>query len=113
MEHWIYPKLKVEGFPSTPFGDSMQMLKAYRMLWHFFTINIVGTAIMDYIFFFTNWYSDPERIILARGIALEWFAQILVCFFISHFSPRQLIKAFQWVILLFIGGLTWLGTVGS
>ena len=113
MEHWIYPKLKVEGFPSTPFGDALQMKKSFRMLWHFFTINILGTAIMDYLFYFTNWYSDPQRIVLARGIALEWFAQILVCFWIAHFSPRQLIKAFQWVILLAIGGLTWIGTMGS
>jgi len=111
MEHWIYPKLNVEGFPSTPFGDSMQMLKAYRMLWHFFTVNILATAIMDYFFYFSTRFSDPERILVARVIALEWFAQIFVCFCISHFSPRQLIKAFQWVILLAIGGLTWLGTV--
>jgi len=113
MEHWIYPKLKVEGFPSTPFGDALQMKKSVRLLWHFFTINIVGTAIMDYLFYFTDWYSDPQRIVLARGFALEWFAQILVCFWIAQFSPRQLIKAFQWVILLAIGGLTWIGTMGS
>ena len=109
MEHWIYPKLQESGFPSTPFGDSLQMKKSFRMLWHFFTVNIVGTAIMDFIFYFTNWFPDPKPI--ARVLALEWFAQIFVCFCIAHFSPRQLIKAFQWVILLAIGGLTWLGTV--
>ena len=113
MEHWIYPNLKVEGFPSTPFGDSLQMKKSFRMLWHFFTINILGTLIMDFIFYFTDWYSNSERTLLARAIAMEWFAQILVCFLIAHFSPSQLIKAFQWLILLAIGGLTWLGTVGS
>jgi hypothetical protein len=109
MEHWIYPKLQESGFPSTPFGDSLQMKKSFRMLWHFFTINIVGTAILDFIFYFTDWFSNPTPI--ARVIALEWFGQIFVCFCISHFSPRQLIKAFQWLILLAIGGLTWLGTV--
>ncbi len=111
MEHWIYPKLNVEGFPTTPFGDSLQMKKSFRMLWHFFTINILGTAIMDYLFYFTTWFSDDQRIVLARAIALEWFAQIFVCFFIAQFSPRQLTKAFQWVILLAIGGLTWIGTL--
>jgi hypothetical protein len=109
MEHWIYPKLKDSGFPSTPFGDATQMKKSFRMLWHFFTVNIVGTAILDFMFYFTDYFKDPTPI--ARVIALEWFAQIFVCFCISHFSPSQLIKAFQWLILLAIGGLTWLGTV--
>jgi hypothetical protein len=109
MEHWIYPKLKDIGFPSTPFGDATQMKKAYRMLWHFFTVNIVGTAALDFIFYFTNWFDNPVPI--ARVLAAEWFAQVFVCFCISHFSPTQLIKAFQWVILLVIGLCTWLGTV--
>ena len=109
MEHWIYPKLRDSGFPSTPFGDSTQMKKSFRMLWHFFTINIAGTAALDFIFYFTDWFPDPTPV--ARVVALAWFAQILVCFWISNFSPRQLIKAFQWLILLAIGGLTWLGTV--
>jgi len=110
MEHWIYPKLKEEGFPSTPFGDSLQTKKAYRMLWHFFTVNFVATATLDFVFYFTKWYTDDQRILAARVIALQWFAQTFVAFCISQFSPRQLIKAFQWVILLAIGGLTWLGT---
>jgi hypothetical protein len=109
MEHWIYPKLQVSGFPSTPFGDSLQMKKAFRLLWHFFTINIVSTAILDFIFYFTHWFNNPVPV--ARVLAIEWFAQVFVCFCIGNFSPRQLIKAFQWVILLAIGSLTWLGTV--
>jgi hypothetical protein len=109
MEHWIYPKLKESGFPSTPFGDALQMKKSFRMLWHFFTVNIVGTMAMDFIFYFTDWFPDPTPI--ARVLAYEWFAQIFVCFCIAHFSPPQLIKAFQWVILLAIGGLLFLGTL--
>jgi hypothetical protein len=109
MEHWIYPKLKESGFPSTPFGDALQMKKSFRMLWHFFTVNIIGTMAMDFIFYFTDWFPDPTPI--ARVLAYEWFAQIFVCFCIAHFSPPQLIKAFQWVILLAIGGLLYLGTL--
>jgi hypothetical protein len=109
MEHWIYPKLKDSGFPATPFGDSTQMKKGYRLLWHFFTVNIATTAVLDFVFYFTDWFPNPTPV--ARVLCAEWFAQVFACFCVSHFSPTQLVKAFQWVILLAIGGLTWLGTV--
>jgi hypothetical protein len=109
MEVWIYPKLQDAGFPSTPFGDSTQTKKAYRMLWHFFTVNFFGTAAAQFLLAFTGYLGDPR--IVGRFVALHWFAFTLVAFWIAEFSPKQLIRAFQWILLLAIGGLTWWGTV--
>lgn len=109
MEVWIYPKLKDEGFPSTPFGDSIQTKKSFRMLWHFFTINFFGSAAAQFIMALTNWISDP--VLLGRFIALHWFGFTLVAFWIAQFQPKQLLHAWQWTLLLLIGGLTWWGTV--
>jgi hypothetical protein len=79
------------------------------MLWHFFTVNFFGTAAAQLLFAFTDYLGDPK--ILGRFVAIHWFAFTLVALWIAQFSPKQLIRAFQWVLLLAIGGLTWWGTV--
>src|SRR5262249_55150312 len=103
MEVWIYPKLKDDCFPTTPFGDSTQTKKSFRMLWHFFTINFFSTIIAELIMAFSDWISDP--VLLGRFIALHWFAWTLVAFWIAQFQPKQLIHAFQWVLLVLIGAI--------
>jgi hypothetical protein len=110
MEVWIYPKLKDDGFPATPFGDNVQTKKSFRMLWHFFTVDFFFTAAAQFIMALTDWISNP--VLLGRFIALHWFAYTLVAFWIAQFQPSQLIRAFQWILLVIIGALTWWGTVG-
>lgn len=111
MEHWIYPKLKDEGFPATPFGDSAQTKKSYRLVWHLFTINFLTSAAAQFIMALTDWISDP--VLLGRFIAINWLGFMLVGFWIAEFQPRQLLRAWQWTLQLLIAGLTWWGTIGS
>ena len=109
MEHWIYPKLKDDGFPATPFGDKVQTKRAYRMLWHFFTIAFFATAGTLFAFCYTDWFPDPKP--MARLLSLQWFGYAFVAFCIAQFRPSQLAKAWQWTILLTIAILIWWGTV--
>jgi len=109
MEVWIYPKLVPGAFPSTPFGDNVQTMKSFRMLWHFFTVNFFGTAAAQLLFAFTHVLGDPK--ILGRFVAYHWFGFTFVAFAIAGFQPKQLIQAWQWTLLLAIGGLTYWGTM--
>jgi len=87
----------------------VQMKKSFRMLWHFYTIDFITTAALDFIFYFTNWFKDPTPI--ARILAAQWFAWMFICLWIAEFDRRQLTKAFQWLLIFAIGTLTFLGTV--
>jgi hypothetical protein len=105
MEVWIWPKLNVEGFPATPFGDAYVTMGFYRIVWHFFTVSWVGTIILMLFFAFGDVipYVDTIVHILIR----YWIAIVIEIFVVAALSlePGQsyiktMIKAFQWVIVL-------------
>src|SRR5678815_322033 len=47
FEVWIWPKLKDEGFPSFPFGGPEIVKGFYRTVWHFFTVNLLLTIVVN------------------------------------------------------------------
>jgi hypothetical protein len=79
------------------------------VLWHIFTVNFFGSGTALFIMALTNWISDPVR--LGRFISLHWLGFMFVTWVIAEFQPSQLLRAWQWTLMLLIAGLTWWGTV--
>lgn len=105
MEHWIWPKLKPEDFPSFPFGDNYAVMMFYRIVWHFFTVVFLITAGSLALMLWSDAVEDPG--FLARFISLFWFGNVIVSLVLPYLGIRKgdsyfkgLIKAPQWMIML-------------
>jgi hypothetical protein len=107
MEVWIWPKLKDEGFPSFPFGPPAAVKGFYRTVWHFFTVNLLLTIVVNILVAFGNLI--PYGMILINYLIVFWILIVVEIFLIGALSLRPgqsyivtMAKAYQWVFVLLI-----------
>lgn len=118
MEVLIWPHLKEEGFPDTPFGNSRVVKGFYRLVWHFFTVAWIFTIVGMAIFSFASLILYVNLVVLL--MILYWTA-ITICIFIVtalSLEPGQsyvktMIKGFQWVIIVIMIVFMYWGTTLS
>jgi hypothetical protein len=115
FEVWIWPKLKEIGFPATPFGGPYVTMGLYRVVWHFFTVSLLGTILVMLFFAFNDLI--PYVNLIAYILIVYWIAIDLVIFIVGALNLRPgesyirtLIKAFQWTLPLAIVILIFWGT---
>lgn len=115
FEVWIWPKLRVEGFPATPFGGPEVTKGFYRTVWHFFTVSWLLTIAA--LLFFTFGDVIPYANMIVLLLCLYWIGIVISIFIVAalNLEPGQsyiktMIKAFQWVIVLIMVGLMYWGT---
>jgi len=115
MEHWIYPKLKDEGFPSFPFGGPSVVKGFYRTVWHFFTVNLVTTIAILVMVAFGSLI--PNGMLLVNYLIIFWLLIVVEIFVVGALSLqpgesyiKTMTKAFQWVIILAFVTFMYLGT---
>jgi len=115
MEHWIYPKLKDEGFPSFPFGGPEVVKGFYRTVWHFFTVNLVTTIAILVLVGFGSLI--PYGMLLVNYLIIFWLLIVVEIFVVGALSLRPgesyiktMTRAFQWVIILTFVTFMYLGT---
>jgi hypothetical protein len=115
FEVWIWPGLRDEGFPPTPFGDRSITKGFYRTVWHFFTVSWLGTIAL--LLFFTFGSIIPYGNLIVLLLCVYWILIVISIFIVSAISlePGQsyvktMVKAFQWVIVLIMVALMYKGT---
>jgi hypothetical protein len=115
FEVWIWPKLKDEGFPATPFGGPSITRGFYRTVWHFFTVSLVGTIVLMLFFAFGGVIPYVNLIVLL--LMVYWILIIIAIFVVGALSlePGQsyiktMLKAFQWTLPLVMVLLMYWGT---
>jgi len=115
FEVWIWPKLRDEGFPATPFGDASVTRGFYRTVWHFFTVSWLGTIALMTFFAFASVIPYVNLIVLL--LCAYWLGIVLSIFIVAALSlqPGQsyiktMAKAFQWVIVLVMVAFMFWGT---
>ena len=114
FEVWIWPKLKVEAFPSFPFGGPNVVMGFYRTVWHFFTVNWLMTIVVCIAVAFGNLV--PYGVLLIQFLMVFWILIVVEIFVIAALSLKPgesyiktMIKAFQWVIILVMVFFMWWG----
>jgi|SRR5262245_46334485 len=115
FEVWIWPKLKDEGFPSFPFGGPEIVKGFYRTVWHFFTVNLLLTIVVNILVGIGTLI--PYGIILIDLLIVFWILIFIEIWLIGALSllPGQsyiktMLRAFQWVFVLLIAFFMYLGT---
>ena len=115
FEVWIWPKLKDEGFPSFPFGGPEIVKGFYRTVWHFFTVNLLVTIVVNVMVGLGTLI--PYGIVLIYFLIVFWILIFIEIWFIGALSllPGQsyiktMLRAFQWVFVLLIAFFMYLGT---
>ena len=115
FEVWIWPKLKDEGFPTTPFGAPTVTKGFYRIVWHFFTVNWLITIVVCIAVAFGNLI--PYGFGLVQFLMIFWILIVVEIFIVSALSLqpgesyiKTMIKAFQWVIVLIMVFFMYRGT---
>ncbi|HYX25801.1 MAG TPA: hypothetical protein VFC23_16730 [Thermoanaerobaculia bacterium] len=115
FEVWIWPKLKDEGFPATPFGPPSVTKGFYRTVWHFFTVSWVLTILL--LLFFTFGDVVPYANMIVTMLMVYWICIVIEIFVVAAFSLqpgesyiKTMAKAFQWVIVLIMVGFMYWGT---
>ena len=114
FEVWIWPKLKVEGFPAFPFGPPNVVMGFYRTVWHFFTVNWLMTIVVCIGVAFGQLI--PYGPLLIIFLMVFWVLIVLEIFIVAALSLRPgesylktMGKAFQWVIILVMVLFMYLG----
>jgi hypothetical protein len=115
FEVWIWPKLKDEGFPSFPFGGPEIVKGFYRTVWHFFTVNLLVTIVVNVMVGLGTLI--PYGIVLIYFLIIFWILIFIEIWLIGALSllPGQsyiktMLRAFQWVFVLLIAFFMYLGT---
>jgi hypothetical protein len=115
MEVWIWPKLRVEGFPSFPFGSPTVVKGFYRTVWHFFTVNFLLT--IGVLIGASFGYLAPYALLLIWFLMIFWILIVVEIFVVAALSLqpgdsyiKTMIHAFQWVILLVMILFMYLGS---
>jgi hypothetical protein len=115
FEVWIGPKLKVEGFPSFPFGDATVVLGFYRTVWHFFTVSWIITIVVCIAAAFGSLI--PYANLLVQALMIYWILIVVEIFVVAALSLRPgqsyiriMVRAFQWVIILVMVFFMYMGT---
>lgn len=115
FEVWIWPKLKDEGFPSFPFGGPEIVRGFYRTVWHFFTVNLLVTIVVNVMVGLGTLI--PYGIVLIYFLIVFWILIFIEIWLIGALSLRPgqsyiktMLRAFQWVFVLLIAFFMYLGT---
>ena len=115
FEVWIWPKLKVEAFPSFPFGGPNVVMGFYRTVWHFFTVNWLMTIVICIMVGVGTLV--PYGMLLIYYLMIFWILIVVEIFLIAALSLKPgesylktMVKAFQWVIILVMVFFMYLGT---
>lgn len=115
FEVWIWPKLKDDCFPSFPFGGPEIVKGFYRTVWHFFTVNLLVTIVVNVMVGLGTLI--PYGIVLIYFLIVFWILIFIEIWLIGALSlyPGQsyiktMLKAFQWVFVLLIAFFMYLGT---
>jgi hypothetical protein len=115
FEVWIWPKLKVEGFPAFPFGPPSVVMGFYRTVWHFFTVNWLMTIVLCIAVAFGRLI--PYGTLLIQFQMVFWILLVLEIFIVAALSLKPgesyiktMVKAFQWVIILIMVFFMYWGT---
>jgi hypothetical protein len=117
FEVWIWPKLKLEGFPSFPFGGPNVVMGFYRTVWHFFTVNwLITIGVCIAVAFGTL---IPYGTLLVQFLMLFWILIVVEIFVVAALSLKPgesyiktMVHAFQWVIILIMVFFMYWGTKG-
>jgi len=114
FEVWIWPKLKDEGFPATPFGGPYVTRGLYRVVWHFFTVSLLGT--IGFMLFFAFNPMIPYVGLISTVMMIYWIVITLVIWIVGALNLRPgdsyiktMIKAFQWTLPLAMSILIYWG----
>jgi hypothetical protein len=115
FEVWIWPKLKDEGFPSFPFGGPEIVKGFYRTVWHFFTVNLLLTIVVNIMVGIGT--VIPYGMVLINLLIVFWILIFIEIWLVGALSllPGQsyiktMLRAFQWVFVLLIAFFMYLGT---
>ena len=117
FEVWIWPKLGhgEQCFPTFPFGGPEVTRGFYRTVWHFFTVNLLLTIIVNVMVGIGTLI--PYGLLLIYFLIVFWiliFVEIWVVGALSLIPGQSYIKtmmkAFQWVFVLLIALFMYLGT---
>ena len=114
FEVWIWPKLKVEGFPAFPFGPPKVVMGFYRTVWHFFTVNLLMTIVVCTGVAFGNLI--PYGPLLIIFLMIFWLLIVLEIFIVAALSMKPgesyvhiMIQSPQWVLVVSIITFMYLG----
>lgn len=117
FEVWIWPKLKDEGFPSFPFGGPDVVKGFYRTVWHFFTVNLLMTIIVNVLVGLGTLI--PYGLLLIYYLIVFWILIFVEIWLIGALSLRPgqsyiktMLKAFQWVFVALMIIFMYWGTRG-
>jgi hypothetical protein len=115
FEVWIWPKLKDDCFPSFPFGGPEIVKGFYRTVWHFFTVNLLVTIVVNVMVGLGTLI--PYGIVLIYFLIVFWILIFIEIWLIGALSLRPgqsyiktMLRAFQWVFVLLIAFFMYLGT---
>jgi hypothetical protein len=115
FEVWIWPKLKDDCFPSFPFGGPEIVRGFYRTVWHFFTVNLLVTIVVNVMVGLGTLI--PYGIVLIYFLIVFWILIFIEIWLIGALSLRPgqsyiktMLRAFQWVFVLLIAFFMYLGT---
>lgn len=106
FEVWIWPKLGhgEECFPKFPFGGPEVVRGFYRTVWHFFTVNLLLTIIVNLMVGIGTLI--PYGLLLIYFLIVFWILIFIEIWLIGALSllPGQsyiktMLKAFQWVFV--------------
>lgn len=114
FEALIWPKLRADCLPSTPFASPEKVKVLYREHWHFLTVSWLAT--IGVMLFVTFGDIIPYANLFVLILIGYWIAIVIAIFFIIGISllPGEsylgtLAKSLQWVIILIVVGLMFWG----
>jgi hypothetical protein len=115
FERWIWPNLGYECFPVTPFGGPKVARGYYRIVWHFFTINLLLTIIVCILVGVGTLV--PYGMLLIYFLLFFWILIFIEIWFLGAMllEPgdsyiKSMLRSFQWVFVLLIIISMFLGT---
>jgi len=121
FEVWIWPPLLKmpcpvdKCFPSFPFGGPKVVRGFYRTVWHFFTVNLLLTIIVNILVGVGTLI--PYGMIIIYFLIVFWILIFIEIWFIGALllEPgdsyiKSMLRAFQWVFVLLIAFFMYLGT---
>ena len=114
FEALIWPKLRTDCLPATPFASPAKVKTLYREHWHFLTVSWLLT--IGVMLFVTFGDIVPYANLIVLLLIGYWISIVIAIFFVTAISllPGEsyigtLLKSLQWVIILIVAGLMFWG----
>jgi hypothetical protein len=106
FEHWIWPTLTSECFPTTPFTDKPGTKSYFRLTWHFFTVMFLMTIGALFALAFVDGFAG-QNVAFATYLGIQWLL-ILISMFVNTYVALVpgtsfvsiFLKSWQWLIAL-------------